>query len=411
MRIRGCASHKSKMTEQEAFIALNMIPDVGSVRLNNLLEAFGSAAKIFLNSETKLKKVQNIGSKIAEAIASFAFERLVKELDLCKNLGIKIISLNDKEYPENLKNIYGPPLCLYVKGELLPSDKLSLAIVGSRRASFYGLSCAEKFSYELADLGITIISGLARGIDTYAHKGALKARGRTLAVLGSGLNCVYPPENKRLSEDIAKIGAVISEFPFNTQPLAQNFPRRNRIISGLSLAVIVVEAARNSGALITSDFALEQGRDVFAVPGEVSSATSFGTNQLIKQGAKLIDSVEDILEELKPELKEFTKAQTLTYSVERLPRQRRGIADRKADLCAKRSFASAQKSASICENKLSDEERLVYNLLTDTPRYVDDIIEEVGLGSAKIMSILLKLEINRLIRQLPGKMFIRSGKL
>lgn len=286
------------MTEQEALVALNMIPDVGSLRLKNLLEAFGSAPRIFLNSPEKLKQVEKIGSKIANAINTFPFENLKKELELAKKLKVRILTVNDDNYPQNLKNIFDPPICLYVKGDILPQDEISLGIVGSRRASFYGLQVAEKFAYSLAQLKFTIVSGLARGVDTSAHKGALKAKGRTLAILGSGLNCIYPEENFKLAEEISHAGAVISEFPLNFGPQPRNFPRRNRVISGLSMGVIVVEAAKNSGALITADFALEQGREVFAVPGKVDSATSFGTNQLIKQGAKLTDSVEDILEEL-----------------------------------------------------------------------------------------------------------------
>ena len=386
------------MTEQEAVIALNMISGIGSQRLKKLLEACGSASKVLLASGEKLRKIEGIGNKITQEITGFRFENLKKELALAKKLNLRIITLEDKEYPANLKNIYDPPICLYLKGKLSQEDTLSLAIEGSRRASFYGLSCAEKFAFALAELGISIVSGLARGIDTQAHKGALKAKGRTIAVLGSGLNCIYPLENKKLTEEISAQGAVISEFPLNAKPLAQNFPRRNRVISGLSLAVIVVEAARNSGALITADFALEQGRDVFAVPGKVDSATSFGTNQLIKQGAKLTDSVEDILEELKPGLKEFAKAQTLAYSVER-------IADSK-ELNAKRFSASAQEAAL---NRLGDEERLVYNLLTDKPRYADELIEETGLSAAKTVSMLSRLEMQGIIQQLPGKMFIRKG--
>ena len=248
------------MTEQEAVIALNMISGIGSQRLKKLWEAFGAAPKVFLASEDKLKKIEGIGDKIAQEITAFRFENLKKELDLVKKLKVRIITLEDKEYPQNLKNIYDPPICLYLKGKLKEEDVLSLAIVGSRRASFYGASCAEKFAYELAGLGVTIISGLARGIDTQAHKGALKATGRTIAVLGSGLSCIYPPENKGLSEEIAERGALLSEFPLNTKPLAQNFPRRNRVISGLSQAVLVVEAARNA------ETKLEIAREVLPWP-------------------------------------------------------------------------------------------------------------------------------------------------
>ncbi len=216
---------------------------------------------------------------------------------LIKKLNLNVLTRQDDEYPQNLKNILYPPIVLYVKGRLKPQDCNSIAIVGSRLASFYGLSCAEKLAGELANYGLTVVSGMARGIDTASHRGALKQNGRTIAVIGSGFNRIYPPENKGLCEEIAGSGAVISEFPIDTPPEKENFPRRNRIISGLSLGVVVVEAARNSGALITADFALEQGREVFALPGKVDSSTSFGTNELIKQGAKLVSCVDDIIEE------------------------------------------------------------------------------------------------------------------
>jgi len=234
------------MTDTESLIVLNLVPDIGSARLKSLLEIYGSASKIIAS----------------RAITSFSFENLKRELELCKKLKIKIITLNDEEYPEHLKNIYDPPLCLYVKGELSSLDNLAIAIVGSRRASFYGLSNAQKFAADLSDKGFTIVSGMARGIDTYAHRGALKQAGRTIAVLGSGFNHIYPAENKELAEKISHNGAVISEFPLDMPPKRENFPRRNRIISGLSLGVLVVEAAKNSGALITADCALEQGREV-----------------------------------------------------------------------------------------------------------------------------------------------------
>lgn len=211
---------------------------------------------------------------------------------------IKKIAINSKEYPKNLKNIYNPPGELFVSGDILSSDSNAIAIVGTRRATHYGLEQCEKLSYELASRGITIVSGMARGIDSAAHRGAIRAGGRTIAILGSGHNNIYPPENRKLYEQITKNGAVISEFPSDTPPLRTNFPKRNRIISGMSKGVVVVEAPRKSGALITADFALEQGRDVFAMPGNVSSVKNSGTHWLIKEGAKLIENAWDILEEL-----------------------------------------------------------------------------------------------------------------
>lgn len=208
------------------------------------------------------------------------------------------ISISDKDYPARLKNIYSPPVDLYIKGEFLPEDEIAVALVGSRKASQYGLELSEKLAYDLATRGITVVSGLARGIDSAAHRGALKAKGRTIAVFGCGIDYIYPPENKLLAEQIQERGALISEFPDKLSPKPYNFPRRNRIISGLSLGVVVIEAARTSGALITANFALEQGREVFAVPGKVNSDTSEGVHRLLKEGAKLVETVDDIIEEL-----------------------------------------------------------------------------------------------------------------
>lgn len=387
------------MTDCEALIALNLIPDIGSQRLKNLLEAFGSAPKVFLNSENNLRRVDKIGANVAKQIASFPFEKLKEELELCGKLGIKIITLIDDDYPRLLKDIYDPPLCLYVKGALDTQNSPSLGIVGSRRASYYGLSCAEKFAYSLAKLAVVVVSGMARGVDTYAHKGALKAGGLTYAVLGSGLNNIYPPENKDLYRDIAESGAVISEFPLNTPPIGRNFPCRNRIISGLSNGVIVVEAAKNSGALITADFALEQGREVFAIPGKVDSATSYGTNHLIKQGAKLIDSVEDIIEELGytrlPEENSRSKIGE--------PKEGRSVGVLEKRSAVKAGIAKESSSA------LSEEERLVYGLIPEEGSYIDELIEGTGLATNRISSLLLGLEIRNIVKQLPGKKYMKAA--
>jgi DNA processing protein len=325
--------------------------------------------------------VSGISQEIADKIHSLNKDDINKEFQLAKKHGLKIVTYEDKGYPENLKNIPGPPIVLYVKGELKEQDKFSIAIVGSRRASFYGLASAERFAADLSHHGLTVVSGMARGIDSYAHRGALKRNNRTIAVLGSGFSHVYPPENKELAEDISKCGAVISEFPCETRPLKQNFPQRNRVISGMSLGVLVVEAARNSGALITADFALEQGRDVFALPGKVDSFTSFGTNELIKQGAKLISRVEDILEEFNTVPNE--------YISEKLDRAPLGQ-DKQPD------------------GKLTDEESLLYNLISKRPVLLDDIAEQANMNISMISDILLRLQMKKAIRQLPGKQFIRS---
>lgn len=363
------------MTGLEALVSLNMVSDIGSVRLARLLKVFSKPENIFKAPYEKLIAISGVGQEIANKITCFRKEDLDKELALVKKHNLKIITLENKDYPENLKNIPGAPIVLYIKGELKEEDKLAIGIVGSRRASFYGLTNAQKFASDLCDKGFTIVSGMARGIDTYAHKGALKAGGRTIAVMGSGFNHIYPLENKELAEEIAKNGVVISEFPINTLPLKQNFPRRNRVISGLSLGVLVAEAARNSGALITADFALEQGREVFAMPGKVDSNTSFGTNELIKQGAKLVSCVDDILEEF-------------SLTAARIQKE--------------------DKPVNI-EFDLSDkEENNIYNLISNQSVQLDELIEKTNMNIAKISDVLLRLQMKKLIRQLPGKQFIRN---
>ena len=365
------------MTQLESLVALNLVPDIGSIRLQKLLEYFAKPEDILRAAPEKLTAVSGIGEKIAAKIRALRKEDIDKEFTLAKKYQLRIITQEDAQYPENLKNIYDPPIVLYVKGELRQEDKYSISIVGSRRASFYGLSQAEKFAAELSKEGLTVVSGMARGIDTASHRGALKYSGRTIAVIGSGFAQVYPPENMELAEEIASSGAVISEFPINTAPLKQNFPRRNRVISGLSLGVLVVEAAQNSGALITADFALEQGREVFCLPGKIDSATAFGTNELIKQGAKMVSCVEDILEE-------FPQSQT--------PK-------------------SLLKEAAI-ETPLQignhSDEGILYNSLSDQPLVIDEIIENTRMDISKISNLLLRLELKKLVKQLPGKQFVRS---
>lgn len=361
------------MNDTERLLILNMVEGLGSIRTRNLLRHFTSLSKIFRAGEKELAKVKNIGPILAPKIV-----RSIKEIDIDKEAGlikkhnIKVKTFLDKDYPKNLKNIYDPPVVLYVKGEILAQDDLAIAIVGSRLASFYGIKTAERLGFELASRGVTIVSGLARGIDSSAHKGALKREGRTLAVLGSGILNVYPEEHASLADEISKSGALISEFPMMTMPDRGNFPKRNRIISGLSLGVVVVEAGERSGALITSDIAIEQGRDVFAVPGKVDSVNSKGTHKLIKQGAKLAEAADDILEEL-----------------------------------------NLQVTGALKENegnrvlKLDKGETLVYNLLTGEPKHIDVLSEESNIGIAEISKVLLKLEMQRFVRALPGKNFVR----
>lgn len=288
------------MTEQEAYIILNAIPGLGSVRIRRLIECIGSAAKVLKQSLSELIKVDGINKRIAASICSWQKHfNLKKEYSLIKQYNVKILSISDPCYPKLLKEIYDPPVVLYVKGDIIPEDEKALAIVGARKASHYGINTARRLAKELGHCNLTIVSGLARGVDTAAHQGVISVKGRTIAVFGCGIDRIYPPENKDLARHIVENGAIITEFPFGTKPCRENFPMRNRIISGLSLGVIVIEAGKHSGSLITARLATEQGREVFSVPGRIDTATSQGTNILIKNGAKPVLELEDILEELR----------------------------------------------------------------------------------------------------------------
>ncbi|MEA1929003.1 MAG: DNA-processing protein DprA, partial [Candidatus Auribacterota bacterium] len=277
------------MNQKEYLVILNLIRGLGTVRIRGLMDHFGSAADILKQPASALIRVPGIGSYLARAIRKWEELEYREEFRLIEKLDVRIITIFDSDYPENLREIYDPPVVLYIKGSIIPEDKPALAVVGSRRASHYGLQTAEKISYQLAARGFTVVSGLARGIDTRAHRGALKASGRTIAVLGSGLGNIYPPENGQLAKEISLSGAVISEFPIRAIPDRQNFPLRNRVVSGLSLGVLVVEAAQRSGALITARLAMEQGRSVMAIPGRIDSFSARGTNSLIQDGARMVN--------------------------------------------------------------------------------------------------------------------------
>lgn len=370
------------MTELESFLILNAVSGLGNIRIRRLLENFGSAKKILSLKQNELSASGIVPLSVARSVGRFNQDDYLKnELGLIKKNGVHIITCFDKDYPENLSHIPDSPVLLYVKGKLKKENDLAVAIVGSRRASFYGLSIAEKFARQLAELGITVVSGMARGIDAQAHRGALKVKGETVAVLGSGLSVIYPPENEKLFKEIADSGAVVSEFAMATPPAAYNFPRRNRIISGLSLGVIIVEASKNSGALITSRFALEQGREVFAVPGKIDHPNSEGTHTLIKQGAKLVQTIDDILEELKPQMEA-------------------SLSKGKKDIAP---------SAVMPGISLPNQEQNVYECIHDDAVHIDEIATQSGYTASEAMNVLLKLELKHLVKQLPGKRFIRAG--
>src|SRR3974390_1022434 len=286
------------MESREALVALNLIENVGPVRVRQLLEHFGDAVAVLGASRDQLCRVRGIGEEIAEAIANWEKSTdLGAELKRIAEFGCRILTQADAEYPELLRQIYDPPVVLYVKGELLPKDKNAVSMVGSRMTTHYGVEVARKLAYQLGYLGVTVVSGGARGIDSAAHQGALSAKGRTIAVLGTGINLVTPPENVKLFEQIAASGALVTQFAFNRPGDKQSFPIRNRIVAGMTLGTVVVEANLTSGALITANFATEDGRQVFAVPGRIDSPRSKGCHDLIKKGAKLCEGVEDVLSE------------------------------------------------------------------------------------------------------------------
>jgi len=363
------------MNTLEALVLLNMVEGIGSVRLKKLMEFFKEAPRVFEASAHELTSSGILNSAMAKRVLDAPRRYSAKqEIQNAAKQGVRILTLFDEGYPNILKEIYDPPFVLYTKGEFIAADANAVGVVGSRGASPYGLSCAEIFSSKLSRYGLTVVSGLARGIDTVSHRAALNSNGRTIAVLGSGFNNIYPPENEGLFNEIAQKGVVVSQFSLNTAPLACNFPIRNRIISGLSRGVLVVEASFKSGALITARFALEQGREVFAIPGKVTSDTSCGTNELIKQGAKMVTKPEEILEDLQFN---FT-------------------------------FINDQPGQKP-EGSLNAKELSVAELLSDEPQYIDSISEQSGLSASDIMSILAQLELKGFAKQLPGKNFIKAS--
>lgn len=363
------------MRDSEAYVALNLLPKVGPGRVRRLVEAFGSAAAALKTSRDRLLRVEGIGDDVAGVVAGWESHcDLAAELEGARKLDIRILTPADAGYPANLRNIYDPPLALYVKGSIEERDNRAIALVGSRQASYYGREMARKLGYQLAYAGMTVVSGLARGIDTHAHEGALAAKGRTIAVLGCGIDRMYPPENRLLADKVAAAGAVLSEFPLGTEPDRQTFPIRNRVVAGLSQGVVVVEAPRNSGALITARMALDQGRQVFAVPGRVDTPHAQGCHQLLKDGARLVESADDVLAEF-----EFL-----------FPGLRRPPA------------APAARTPS----DLEPEAAAILEAIGAEERHIDEIIRICGLPPAKVSSTLLQLELRRLVRTLPGKNFV-----
>jgi len=369
----------SRLEDVGPWLKLNMAPLL-PVQLHALISDFGSPVEVLEASYEAIGKSLGIkedrARDLIEKIRRIDVDKEIEEIGI---RGIKIVTYMDSTYPSCLKAIFDPPLVLYILGKFPFPDKNNLAIVGSRQATLYGRLMANSLAKEIAGFGVSIVSGMARGIDTAAHRGALEGGGWTIAVLGSGLDIVYPAENAWLMKEIVASGTVISEFPLGTRPLRQNFPRRNRIIAGLSMGVVVIEATRRSGALITTEYALENGREVFAVPGRIDSRYSEGTNSLIKQGAKLVTNVRDILEE-------FSHISPLDEE----PSNKKG-----------------EKNLRVT---LEGDELRVFEFLDFEPRHIEAIIHDLGIPVQRVVTALTGLEIKELARQLQGKMFIKKNR-
>src|SRR4051812_17243731 len=360
-------------------VCLTMVAGVGPHTSRLLLERFGTAGRALDAPVATLRDVQGVGTKIADRISKARRDHdAVAELERCRRSDVRVVTSNDPLYPPPLQDIPDPPFLLYLKGTYEPRDQLAIALVGSRRCTPYGLRVAERLASSLARVGITVVSGLARGIDAAAHRGALKAGGRTLAVMANGLGGVYPPEHEKLAAEVAASGALISESAMRQEPIAGLFPQRNRIISGLCLGVVVVEATPRSGSLSTAHHAMEQNREVFAVPGPVDSLASRGCHRLIRDGARLVETVDDILEELGPLVREV------------------------------RTAADETPVRHPAELALSDQERSLLGQLDDRPAGVDELIVRTGLVASQVMATLSVLELKRLVRRLPGHQFVRA---
>jgi len=374
------------MEQREAYIVLNMIEGLGPVSVRRLIDALGSPKAILQADREELMEARGVGEKLALKILS---QRdgldADKEIKKASENGARIITPVDDEYPEALKTIHDPPLALYVRGRLLPADAKALAIVGSRSTSHYGLSAADRLAFQLGQVGFTVVSGLARGTDTAAHSGALKSGGRTIAVLGGAIDCLYPPENEALADRIAKHGAVISEYPMGRQADRMTFPYRNRIISGLSMGVLLIESDVKGGSMHTTDAAMEQGRTVFALPGRIDTPGARGPHRLIKNGAKLVASLDDILEEyeflIPPSELETPEAAT----------------------------------AARPDVPMTDVETKIVEALWNEPLDVDTLARQAGLKSHELSGLLLGLEMKRVVRMMPGRIVelvedLRTGK-
>ncbi len=393
------------------YLRLHLCPGVGPIRFAGLLRELGDIDRVLGASAAELARVEKIGPKVAEAIVRERGRVDVEgELALAEARGVRILCLADDAYPRPLRMIDDPPACLYVRGELRPTDAVALAVVGARHCSRYGAEQAERFAALLSHAGLTIVSGMARGIDAAAHRGALSGGGRTIAVMGCGLCHLYPPESAEFAERIVENGAIVSELPMNVAPDSKNFPPRNRIIAGLSLGVLVVEAAKRSGALISARLAGEYNREVFAVPGRIDLPQSEGCHELIKTGgAKLVTKLEDILEELgeagRTLMASTTESSRLGHRPDQMASSTSG--DRPSPTSADPA-SDSQQEPTLFRPQLSETESRILGALAEEPMTAEALCEETALAPAQIARSLTTLQLKALVRRVAGDQFERA---
>jgi len=363
-----------------SWLALSLTPGLAARLSARLLKRFGSPDAVFRATLPDLEAC-SLPAPVAQAVVKKeSFKRAEKELKAAGNIDrCRLINWTEPEYPQSLLQIYDPPVLLYARGDAQVLNLPTISIVGTRKPTLYGTQMAERLGRDLAARGLVIVSGMARGIDALGHQGALAAGGRGIGVLGTGIDVCYPKENKKLYERVLERGAFVSEFPLRTHPAPENFPIRNRIVAGMPLGVVVIEGAQYSGSLITARLAMEFGREVFGVPGNVTQPVSFAPNQLIKQGAKLVTCAEDVIEELP------TPVRAALVKAEKPEAEQRNL---------------------LVQDALTASEKKLYGLLSvDEPRHIDDIVERSGLNSSEVLATLFDLEMKGLVRQLPGKQF------
>ena len=363
-----------------SWLALSLTPGLAARLSARLLKEFGSPDEVFRAPLPRLEACKLPGPVAQAVFKKEAFKRAEKELALTRRIDrCRLLNWTEPEYPQTLLQIYDPPVLLYVRGDAQALTQPSIGVVGTRRPTLYGTQMAERLGRELAARGLVIVSGLARGIDAISHQGALAVNGRAIGVLGTGIDVCYPKENRKLYEKVLERGAILSEFPLGTHPAPENFPIRNRIVAGLPLGVVIVEGAQYSGSLITARLAMEFGREVFGVPGNVTQPVSFAPNLLIKQGAKLVTNGEDVIEELP------TPIRATLVKAEQPEAQQRNL---------------------LLAASLNSSEKKIYELLSvDEPKHIDDIVEASGLNSSEVLATLFDLEMKGIVRQLPGKQF------